>query len=299
MTRIALGLLVLLNAACAYAAGPGAEFLRVDNSARALAMGSAFTASGEGSMSLSYNPAGLAGTHSLEVGFSHTDWFLDTSHDHAAAALPTGGIGSLVLGFGITRMNSGAMRARSADRTVGTDFTSYDQAITLGLAKAYGALRAGLALKHVQGAIAGERAATLAMDFGLSRSLGKRLPLIFGTAVRNLGGTMRYMTQKDRLPLTLSGGVAAGLMPGVMVVLELERDVYGRRTRLNLGSEYALLSALTVRGGLISAGSGPEMGGNGVSLGAGVALIGVTLDFSAATMEGLGSVQKLTLTRRL
>ncbi|MDZ7339934.1 MAG: UPF0164 family protein, partial [candidate division KSB1 bacterium] len=58
-----------------------ANFLKIGVGPRGNALGGAFVAQVNDYSSLYWNPAGIAGMTSLEIGLAYTDWILDMSHN--------------------------------------------------------------------------------------------------------------------------------------------------------------------------------------------------------------------------
>ena len=81
MKNILLFLLLINFTNPAAALESGAQFLKIDTDARAVSMGAAYTALASGVESLAYNPAGLSAVKGVELGFSHTNWLMDSRHD--------------------------------------------------------------------------------------------------------------------------------------------------------------------------------------------------------------------------
>jgi hypothetical protein len=295
--------LALISAMPAGAIESGAQFLKIDTSARAVSMGSAYTALSDGINSIAYNPAGLSSAGGLELCFSHTNWLLDSTHDFIGVALPVAGMsrqpaaGPLVMGLALARLSNSAMEARNADRSAGGSFASYDQALSVGLARQAGRYRMGIGIKYVESVIAGISARAGAVDLGLSRDF-RRLPVTVGLSVQNLGTKMRYISQKDPLPLTLAAGLAVNVIPGVSFVFDIRRLVYDREMGISFGTEYAVLSGFALRTGYMAdnAGAKPAISGrNGFSAGAGLNFWSTRLDYSLTPYGDLGSAQKITL----
>ena len=291
-------LLTLALSVPAGAANTGADFLRIDTAARAVSMGSAYTALAAGASAIGYNPAGLATVSGMEVGFTHTQWLMDTTHDFISAAMPMGKAGKgLAIGLGITRLSAGGMESRNADRTTSGSFGAYDQSVSVGLAAIKWNTRVGLGVKYIEGYIAGEKARTMAIDLGLSRALG-RGPVSVGISAMNIGAPMRYMDQSDPLPLTVSAGAALAFIPGFNLALDVKRYVSDKRTAISIGSEYNVMPALSLRGGYLTGENSLAVKGRGASFGAGINILSMQLDYSAAPFGGLGNTQKLSLTKK-
>lgn len=68
----------------------GAQFLKIGVGARAVGMGSAYTAMVNDASSVFWNPAGLGLVEHRQVFYSYTSWIADTKHNAAAFAFPAG-----------------------------------------------------------------------------------------------------------------------------------------------------------------------------------------------------------------
>ncbi|HBB67598.1 MAG TPA: hypothetical protein DCZ93_09950 [Elusimicrobia bacterium] len=297
-----LTLAVLISQApVAFAASSGAAFLKIDSDARAVSMGSAYTALASGVSAMSYNISGISFAGRPEVGFSHTSWLMDSNHDFVGVALPLKGGNSpaggnrWVAGLGLTRLSNSSTEVRNADRSVGGSFSAYDQSVSVGLARALGRTRLGMGIKYLESSIAGEKAATVAVDMGFSRSLNTRLPLSLGLSVQNLGRGMRYISQRDPLPLSLSAGLSSAIIPGLNLAVDVRRLVYDKQTSVSLGTEYAVFSGLSLRSGYLTRAAATEVKGGGISAGVGLNIMNASLDYSVTPYGELGNTQKITL----
>lgn len=295
-SRITVLSALLWLAAPLHAFNSGASFLKIDTDARAVSMGSAYTALASGVNSIGYNPAGLSAARSVELGFSHTNWIMESSHDFAGVAVPLKTPG-LVLGLGITRLSNGSIDARGEDRSAGGSFSSYDQAISLTSAKSLGRNRLGLAVKYLESSIAGVKARGVAFDLGFNRSINTRIPMSLGLAVQNLGSGMKYFTQRDPLPLSVSAGFSFSVVPGLNLALDAKRMIYDKQNSVSLGTEYAVLSGLALRSGYLANTSMNAVKNKGFSVGMGLNFWNTSLDYSATPYGELGNTQKITLKR--
>ncbi|MBI4801834.1 MAG: PorV/PorQ family protein [Elusimicrobia bacterium] len=290
-----LSLLISFTSA-ANALGSGAQFLKIDTDARAVSMGAAYTALSSGVDSLAYNPAGLSTVKGVELGFSHTNWLMDSMHDFIGVALSVKGK-PLAIGLGLTRLSNGSMDARNADRSAGGSFNSYDQAVTVGLADIIGKIRLGLNVKYIESAIAGTKARAGAVDIGFNRTMNN-LPVGIGLSVQNLGTKMKYISQKDPLPLTVAAGLMFSVIPGVNLALDVKRQVYDKQTGVSFGTEYALLSGVALRAGYLTSNRAASMNNTGFSAGAGLNFWNTQLDYAVTPYGDLGNTQKITLKKK-
>jgi hypothetical protein len=276
----------------------GAEFLRIGSDARASSMGGAYTAAANDVSAIHYNPAGLAAVNGTELGLSHAKWLLDGSYDFVGLAMPVKNTRGLVMGLGISRLSSGDIEGRSADRSASGGFGAYDQSVSLSLAKKMGRNGFGLTAKYIESSIAGIKARSVAADLGYTRAFTGS-PVSLALAVHNLGAPMKYIDQEDPLPLTLSAGLMIGLLPGVNLALDASRLVHDGETSFSIGSEYIALPGLSLRSGyLAETGAGGLGNGAGFNAGVGIMLMDARLDYAVTPFGELGAAQRISLKKR-
>ncbi|OGR67527.1 MAG: hypothetical protein A2X30_02690 [Elusimicrobia bacterium GWB2_63_16] len=295
-------LLVLIpSAKLSQALESGAEFLRIDTDARAGAMSSAGAASASGISALNYNPAGLASMAKGEAALSHSAWYLGSSHDFAGAGFTLPGSQGWKMGISFARLSSGDIEGRSATRGRSGGYSAYDQAAGLALARRHGAYSLGGAVKYIESSIAGIKGRGYAVDLGMKRGL-KGLPAAVGLSVQNLGPGITYISQREKLPLSMNAGIAFMPAPGFMLNFDAKRYVYDKYTAFSVGTEYALfggpgsVSGLSLRGGMSG---GARQGAAGAfSAGAGLKVMNAELDYSMSPEGSLGGTQRITLKKK-
>ena len=293
----------------------GAEFLKIDTDARAMSMASSAIGISDGINALNYNPAGLANMRGTELALSHTNWFMGSKHDFIGIGMRLGQAEGTrqkaegtAFGIGLTRLTQGGIEGRNADRSGSGSYGAYDQSISLAMGKRYGSYNIGGSVKYLQSSIAGEKAVSYAVDLGVRKNLYS-LPLSMGISVQNLGPAMRYLDQKDPLPLSVSAGFAFMLVPEMAITFDAKRFIYDKYTSLSFGTEYAVVgsangSALLLRagsGGFGSRDSGSGAGGSGLgnfSAGAGIRVMDMDIDYAVNTGSQLDSVQKISVKKK-
>jgi len=293
----------------------GAEFLKIDTDARAMSMASSAIGISDGINALNYNPAGLANMRGTELALSHTNWFMGSKHDFIGVGMRLGQAEGTrqkaegtAFGIGLTRLTQGGIEGRNADRSGSGSYGAYDQSISLAMGKRYGSYNIGGSVKYLQSSIAGEKAVSYAVDLGVRKNLYS-LPLSMGISVQNLGPAMRYLDQKDPLPLSVSAGFAFMLVPEMAITFDAKRFIYDKYTSLSFGTEYAVVgsasgSALLLRagsGGFGSRDSGSGAGGSGLgnfSAGAGIRVMDMDIDYAVNTGSQLDSVQKISVKKK-
>ena len=291
--------LIILLVSPALAERPtGASFLRIGTGARPAALGGAYTALAVDINALYYNPAGLAALTRREFGATHAEWLLNTRFDFVGFAQPTT-YGTL--GLGVTRLSSGRFDSRDANGRQSGGFTASDTAYAVSFAR--GAM--GGSLKLLRSDIAGYTAQAVAVDLGARKALSS-YPLTFGAAVLNLGQGMRFLDQVDPLPLTLALGTSYRVAGTLAITLDARREIHAGRFDFGVGSEYALLPALSLRAGYASRFDGTTtttaggiLGGlGGLGAGFGLTMKSYRADYTFTPFGALGNVQRLSLGAR-
>ncbi len=307
---LGIGFLCIPTTKMTEALETGAEFLKIDTDARIVSMGSTFAASAEGVNSMMYNPAMMSTIKNTEFGFSHTKWLLDSSHNFIGFAMPLKSLrvgesesrgvsgNPFILGLGITRLTTGSIESRSADRSRTGTYQASDQLISIAGAKKINNTRLGASVKYVESSIAGEKASSIAVDFGLSRQL-KSLPLMIGLSVQNFGKSMKFINQEDPLPLKVTMGALVGIIPGFNMAFDIQRAIYDKQTTFNLGTEYSVFPGFALRSGYMMQGASNEGGiGTGLNMGAGFKMMGTQIDYAVTPFGELGNAQRITVKRK-
>lgn len=256
MTRNAIAALLVL--ALLGAAGParadpataGAQpfsFLGLDSSARAAALGGAYTALAADSNALQYNPAGLGLLESDEVSLMHNQFFESATQDHLGLALRPGfGVSADVLNYG----KLGRATYSSPGGGLGT-FSIMDSALAAGYGHAFGPLALGVSgkwLRENNDATVGQ---TVAADAGVLLDVAAVPGLRLGVSAQNLGGKVRFQSDAAALPVTGRAG-AAWTFPafGHKNAVTVDGVKEGSdRARLSAGAETVAGGSLALRVG--------------------------------------------------
>ncbi|MFA6093803.1 MAG: PorV/PorQ family protein [Elusimicrobiota bacterium] len=301
---ILLSALLFIAALPLYAFDSGAAFLRIGTGARAEALGGAYTALASDVNALRYNPGGLGGLSKRELGFTHAQWVMDSQFDVLAFAQPlkTGS-----LGVGMARLGMGAIEGRSADRQATEGFTASDSVYTLGygrpIVEAFGGnLGAGINVKYLESRIGSDSASTFAADFGLMQKLDG-LPMTLGLSVLNMGQGLKFLDQRDPLPLTVSVGGAYRLAGAFNIALDVRHEPQDKSFDVGVGTEYSIISGFALRAGYASASATRSSKNDGAGLaglggGFGLRLRNYSADYTFTPFGELGNVQRLSLGAR-
>jgi tetratricopeptide (TPR) repeat protein len=288
-------LLCALLARPASAGSAGAEafdFLLMDAGARAAALGGAFTALASGPEALFYNPAGLARTKSNEISCTHDQRSQGVTRQAAGAAFKSGfGAALHTLDFGgIPRTT-----LSSPDGALGS-FGLRDISLGVGLGRSFldETLSLGLGAKALRESVDGVRADGYAFDAG---ALASPLPgLSLGASLLNAGPEVRFLTQKERLPLCVRAGAAFEFsLAGTRETLAFDvSKVRTDKLRLGAGVEAALGEAFAVRAGFTTRSDA----GVGVTGGVMAGWNGLEMDYAFVPFGDLGLSHLVSLSFR-
>jgi hypothetical protein len=248
-------------------------FLEVAVSAKAVAMGNAYTALSNDVVSMFYNPAGLAEIESGYNAFaSYTGWIADINYSAGAIAKSFGKLGTfavsaLMVDYGEiqgARLLSQA-DPRGYELTGNVDVGSY--AFGLGYARkisdqfSIGGLiqyagqnlgQSELALETVD-----NKVNTFVLNFGVKYYPVNTSSFRFAMAIRNFSSNIKYEEVSAQLPMVFMVGAAWNVMElfttdqgnhSFMISTEfLHPNDYTER--VNIGGEYSLGGLIALRGG--------------------------------------------------
>lgn len=255
-----------------------AAFLEIGVGSRAIGMGGAFVAIANDATALYWNPAGIASLQHNEVVFVHTEWLADINFDFAGLVIPLGNAGTL--GGMVTVLSTADLPERTIDMPEGTGnfFSVGDLAIGLSYAiNLTDRFAIGTTFKYINQRISLMSANGFAVDFGATFDTGL-YGVRLGVALTNFGTDMklsgkdalvfvdidpikrgnndrieaRLDTDSWPLPLTFQAGVAKEIASGNNSQLTLSVDFVhptDNTESLNLGFEYTLWKAFSLRGG--------------------------------------------------
>lgn len=259
----------------------GMKFLNVGAGGQQTAMGEAVTSLEGSSVSMFYNPAGMARLSSLyDINLGQTRWIADINHNFASVAISPAQGDYGVFGFTLQFVDYGdlqeTMRASNEQGfyDLGT-FRPTASAIGIGYARALSdRFSVGGNVKFVTQNL-GDAATSidalgdplkskstkevLVFDIGMLYRTGFK-SLNFGVAVRNFSQEVRYEREGFQLPLIFKIGLSMNAldltdMDRQMHSLILSVDATHPRDypeQVNVGAEYLFMQILAVRGGYMS-----------------------------------------------
>jgi hypothetical protein len=288
----------------------GLKFLSIGISARQAALGDAFTAVDGYSVSMFYNPAGMARIEGVaDISLGSVNWIADIKHFHTSVAVKAGDIGVFGLSFqyadygpieatilannnqgfldmGVIKPNAyavglGYARAFTDKFSVGGNVKFVRQDLGTGATQAN---YVGTAGSYTDAATIGNKNAVdvIAFDFGLMYRTGFK-SLTLGMAVRNFAREVTYQKESFQLPLVFRLGVAMNVLDlvgferekqSLLVTVDAEhaRDY---PEQMKVGLEYVFMDAVSARVGYV--GPADE---HSLSYGLGVQLQHLEVDYA-------------------
>ncbi|MCB0281702.1 MAG: PorV/PorQ family protein [Calditrichae bacterium] len=306
------------------------QFLKIGVSARALAMGSAFTSVANDVSSIYWNPAGLSRVNAHEAMFTHVEWIANTSYDFGALTIHMGDDGAL--GLMVSSFSSGDMAVTTVEQPDGTGEYFSAQFIAAGISYSRDLtdkFSIGFTGKFVSETIWHMSASALALDVGTLFTTpiwGIQL----GATISNFGSKMKLEGRDTRFaydPLPNQDGPVEIVNSGyemleyslplrfqVGISKDLEINEYNRLTiaadaiqpndnyeSVNTGFEYAWKEMFFLRAGYKSLFQEDSEEGMTLGMGANIRLAGTTqirVDYAYADMNRLENAQKFSLAIR-
>jgi hypothetical protein len=299
------GSLSLCLAPALWAASTGAAFLKIGVGARALGMGSAFTASADDATAVFWNPAGLSRLDQRQVTAMHTEWIGNIRADHLAYAHPTR-LGTFA--GSAAYLSQDDLERRGENRENLGNFQARDAAGSLAFSRPLpGRAGYGINFRIIEQKIERETARGWSLDLGALKDLNRSVSL--GLSIQNLGPRMKFVQDSFQLPLTVTGGIAYRPQGPFQLALDVRRDIYDERNSVSVGTEYWLLDRVAMRTGYISylAGSSSasvvpsdksasRLGSlTGFNMGLGLRMGGCQMDYAFTPSGEFGNTQRLSL----
>ncbi len=264
----------------------GADFLLMTTGARPDAMGQAFSAVADDINTLSFNPAGLANIRLPEIGYGHESFLADIGYDFLGAAIPTGNLGVLGLGY----LAMGTAPFNSTSNPEAPSVSVQDTALIGAWGKSFSDLHLGAAVKYINEKVATLQGTGFAFDFGARYRLLPQFTL--AGSVLNIGPGIKFASVEP-LPLVVNGGLAWTALQNSTHSLTLATDTSHVATegiqRYSFGAEYWYKNMFAIRAGYLT-----NSQVEGFSAGAGVRFSFFQLDYAFEPYNNLGSVQRLS-----
>jgi hypothetical protein len=168
------------------------QFLKIEPSARASAMGNASTSLGGEAMAAYYNPASLGRLNQSDVQFTYSRWLADIEYSFATVAVRIERVGTLLLGM--TSLNSGEIDVRTVEQPLGTGERYSMSNFALGMG--YGRMltdrvSVGIQLNYLHESIWHSSVSGFSINMGVQYQFYQNGPTL-GASVSNFGPRTQY-----------------------------------------------------------------------------------------------------------
>ncbi len=298
---------VILTIPLLSAERPTYQFLQHDVSARASAMSGSFISMKDDPAGIFYNPATIGTLLTPVAAFGYTSHLLDIKGGFAAYTQDLGAVG--VAGIGVQYIDFGSfVRTDAVANKLGT-FSAGDMALSVSLARPFEEnIYYGITAKYIYSSIAEANSSALAADFGVMYLIPGDDPITLGVTIANIGTQLDfYGATEESLPFEIKVG---GTIKPQHLPLQLnlnfhklneERDTFlDKFTSFTVGGEFTLSKALRFRFGYSNERRkelkiGTSAGMTGFSLGGGLELKSLRVDYSFNSYGVIGSISRLTL----
>ncbi|MEM6289188.1 MAG: PorV/PorQ family protein [Bacteroidota bacterium] len=322
--RVLIALAALLGAALPASGQAPSEtafdLVRLDPSARAAALAGAGAVRGDDPTAAFYNPALLTSDMDGALALGYTNHVADVSAGAASYARDLGLWGGLSVGAGVRFLSYGEFDRRTGagdDAVLGT-YGASEAAVTLSAAReVLPQLRLGANVHALFASLDEASAQALVADLGLALSVPEEA-LTIGASVHHVGVLLSSLGETDdRLPLDLRVTVSKRLeylpltvsLSGVDLQSfdgpEVDSSLVNRTLdHVALGGELQLGRTLAVRAGYNgrrgdALRSGSRLDLAGVSVGAGIKLRRVTVDYAFSNWGDFGGLHQFGVRTRL
>lgn len=231
----------------------GAQFLKIGPSARATAMGSAYTAVADNAETVYWNPAGIVGIRGSQLAISQTQWPADIKLTYAAYVFNPRSIpGTLAISARSLWMDPQIRRTAREQEGTGEQFDSGMSTMGLTYSRFFtDKFSAGLTVNYLHMGLADFSVNSAFADVGILYRIGIR-GMKIGMSITSLGSEVTFDERPARLPTMFKVGFAFDpIRTGrqrVIASSEFQHPV-DNAERANFGIEYRLDNRFFLRTG--------------------------------------------------
>ncbi|MEW6557090.1 MAG: PorV/PorQ family protein [Elusimicrobiota bacterium] len=278
----------------------GFQFLKINNSARAFAMGEAFCAISGDINSVWLNPAGLAPVDTPAASFSHNSW-LSKIQLQAVSYIHPIRQGDSTFGASILYLHMDKFTGYDIDAygepVKIPEFTCYDLEGILTYSKKLTAnIFTGLNLKLIQEKLETQNSFAVATDLGVVYKIDHWLKnSAIGTAIQNLGKATEFIDKAERLPLNFNLGCSYNLIAQspnrLITALDINKPI-DNNLYFNFGAEYNFMKIIAIRTGYNT----KNNFGPGISAGIGFKTKNLVIDYAFIPYGKVGNSHRVSLT---
>ncbi|MGD8306257.1 MAG: type IX secretion system protein PorQ [Ignavibacteria bacterium] len=286
------------------------EFLRLDMSARAAALGGAFVTYSDDADIIFYNPAGLNLLEGNPVSFSFTKHLMDINLASVSYSTNLFNIGRV--GAAIQYINYGSFDEADEFGNKTGEFGAGEFAVLVGYAGEFeNNLHYGANAKFIYSSIADRSSNAVAVDLGINYEIPD-LKLNIAAVVLNLGTQISsFIDTKEDLPVDVAVGVSKRL-ENLPLRLSLDfhkltekRDDFVQRFKaFSIGAEFYLSKVFSLRLGYDNEKRselkiGTTAGIAGFNGGLGIHVSDYRFDYGYTSLGKVGSLHRISLVTTL
>lgn len=279
----------------------GFAFLDIPVSARAVAMGGAFTAMTDDANALYWNPAGIASIDEPVITTSYSNYLMDMQAGFLGWVNPRE---NDVIGVSLNYFYGGSFIRTTLSEPQGTgdEFSSNNIAIAGSYSKMiFPMFSAGITGRFVYSTIDTYSGTAALLDFGTIYQPGFFEDLTLGLAIRNVGlQTKAFYQENDPMPTEIGLGATCKLLNGSL--LASADFIYPFQSDIDfaLGVEYSPIESLALRaGGNLHDKDASEAADGGftdaMSFGLGTKWQQFGVDYAFKPFADLGNIHRISL----
>jgi hypothetical protein len=263
-------------------------------------MGGAYAAMADDATALYWNPAALTLIPGRSATLMHAPYLDSSFFDYAAYGQHLGQ--SAALGVGVQYLSAGNITQTDGTGADVGSFTPHDLAVSVGYASQVNGFAVGMAAKYIRSQILNS-AQTGAVDLGVLSPLFLDDKLRLAFTMTNLGGSLRFESESENLPLAVKLGSAYKILDHWTAALDVSLGFPNNgNPAVAVGTEYRLPVidgwTLAGRAGYNSTTAGDVDGLTGIAFGVGLGYQRMALDYAAAPMGSLGLTQRMSISLR-
>ncbi len=286
------------------------DFMRLDMSARAGALGGSFVANSDDPNVIFYNPAGLKMLSESPISFSFIKHLLDINLASLAYSTEIEGIGRV--GGAVEYINYGTFQGATDDAALTNEFGAGEVAFVLGYANELDEnFYYGANAKFIYSSIEKYSSSAVGLDLGLHYNIPSS-EMSLGFSVLNIGAQLSsYINTKEELPLDVMVGVSKKLehLPLRLSLdfhrLNKEGENFGSRFKaFAVGAEFILSRVMRLRLGYDNQKRselkiGSFAGIAGFNVGLGLHISDYNFDYGFSSMGLIGGLHRISVSTAL
>lgn len=275
------------------------DFLRIDMSARAAALGGTYVSNSTDPDVIFYNPAGINTIGNTPISFSFVKHLMDINSASLASTFEIGGLGKF--GAAVQYINYGDFdRADEFGNKTG-NFSAGDISILLGYTNSLSNnFYYGVNLKYIYSSIDELSSTGIAGDIGLQYLIPES-GWNFGFSIQNLGSQLTYYSYtEENLPTTVQLGFSKKLAhTPLQLFFSFNRlNDENRFDYFNAGVEFTLSKVIQLRFGFDNNERkdlkiGSSSGLAGISFGLGINLSDYNFNYAYSSMGSIGAMHRI------